>query len=345
MGEPAFNDTIDKFRESVMDEQTLSRLRNKVKLCPNCKKPCAFSIKSCNACGTSLADVPVSHNDNIFMGFIYGIAGGKFPYKISMRYQDRRFICFDDPLSMSPLHLLVVPTDVYIPDWRFLFLNPDKGLKLIDEMFEIAAKAALEQFWGNEEFQKKFFSGEQRPKTAKDIMDVTCCGCNFPPSMYQLHLQFIHMPLTPFHYNQAKQGGHWHHARFFPLEYIRQALALGDKVKMKITEDTDIQDIMQKVQQNGVVYDTVHREFLLKCWGLQERFAPWAESDFEYQIINGNVYNMASGRMEPESDAKAIQAEDAKKLQNYGRPYDAGGKTTGSYYKYAKKISEVADFQ
>merc|ERR1712083_255570 len=150
---------------------------------------------------------------------------------------------------------------------------------------------------------------------------------------------------TPFHYNQAKQGGHWHYARFFPLEYVRQALALGDKVKMKVTENTDIHDIMQKVQQNGVVYDTVHREFLLKCWGLQERFAPWAESDFQYKIINGNVYSMAGGRMEPESDAKAIQAEDAKKLQNYGRPYDANGKATGSYYKHAKAISEVADFQ
>merc|ERR1711904_227371 len=32
----------------------------------------------------------------------------------------------------------VVPTDTYIADWRFLFLNPTKGLKLVDEMFETA---------------------------------------------------------------------------------------------------------------------------------------------------------------------------------------------------------------
>lgn len=211
-------------------------------------------------------------------------------------------------------------------------------------MFEVAANVALEQFWSNEEFRNRIFKGEKKPQSAADIIETACCGFNFPPSMYQLHLQFIHMPMSPFQYSMARKNGHWHHGRFFPLEYVRKALALGDKVKMNVTENTDVQDIMQKVSQHGVVYDSVHREFLNKCWGLQERFSAWAESDFECQIVNEKVYNMADGRMEPDSDLKAIQAADTKRLQNYGRPYTASGQTTGTYYKYAKCATDVADF-
>merc|ERR1712087_870911 len=125
---------------------------------------------------------------------------------------------------------------------------------------------------------------------------------------YQLHLQFIHMPMTPFQYCQAKKN---------------------------VTEDTNIEDIMNKAHDHGVVYDSKHREFLQKCWSLQDRFGAWEENDFECQVVNGKVYNIADGRMEPESDPKDIQAKDTKKLQNYGRPYTETGQTTGTYYKYA----------
>lgn len=36
----------------------------------------------------------------------------------------------------------------------------------------------------------------------------------------------------------------------------------------------------------------------------------------------------------------AIAAADKMTLQNYGRPYDAAGKPTGTFYKYAKKHEE-----
>merc|ERR1711920_1083074 len=122
-------------------------------------------------------------------------------------------------------------------------------------MFKVAAEVAIEQFWKNDEFRKKVFNGEDIPERPDDIMATACCGLNFPPSMYQLHLQFIHMPMLPFQYYTARKNGHWHHGRFFPLEYVQKALALGDKVKMHVTVDTDVQDIINKVQENGVVYD------------------------------------------------------------------------------------------
>merc|ERR1712194_716749 len=245
---------------------------------------------------------------------------------------------------MSCCHLNVIPTDVYVADWRFLLLNPAKGLKLVNELFEIGAKVTLEQFWGNEEFRDKIFNGEQKPLSTKEIMNVACCGMNFPPSMYQLHLQFINMPLTPFHYSQARQERHWHYGRFFPLEYVMKALELGDKVKMNVTEDTAIEDIMQTIKEHGVDYDSVHREFVNRCWMLQDRFSPWKENDFRCQVADGRAYSMDEKRTELDSDAKVLQAEDAKKLQNYGRPSDDSGKPTGTYYKYAKKPGEVVAF-
>ncbi|CAE7945432.1 unnamed protein product [Symbiodinium sp. KB8] len=114
----------------------------------------------CNACGASLKDVQRSFSDNIFMGFIYGIAKGKFPYKISMRAQTPDFLCFDDPLQCSSCHLNAIPTSVYCCDMRYLFTDPSRGkelcanitmgvgLALILDLRRIAAEAALEQLLG-----------------------------------------------------------------------------------------------------------------------------------------------------------------------------------------------------
>merc|ERR1740121_3035466 len=102
--------------------------------------------------------------------------------------------------------------------------------------------------------------------------------------------------------------------------------------------------IVEQVQEAGIVYDTEHRKFLQKCWDLQERFSAWSEDDFECEVVNGRVYNIDSGVLEPDSDPKVIQAADAKKLQNYGRPYSDNEQVKGTYYKHAKKSIEVDDF-
>ncbi|CAJ1418168.1 unnamed protein product [Effrenium voratum] len=73
--DPRFLGSIEEFREQHKDDaMALERLRNTVKICGSCSKPCAFTLSSCNACGTSLKDVQQSFSDNIFMGFIYGVA-------------------------------------------------------------------------------------------------------------------------------------------------------------------------------------------------------------------------------------------------------------------------------
>merc|ERR1712232_244529 len=117
-------------------------------------------------------------------------------------------------------------------------------------------------------------------------MSVAMAGMNCPPSQYQLHLQFIHAPLLPFHYALALQYKHFHYGRFFPFEYMRAALAMGDKVRMDIKEDTEMQDIINHVNSLGVSYDEYQNRLQTKFRELQQRFTPWKEDDFEGECVN-----------------------------------------------------------
>lgn len=343
---PFYGDSIDRFREHhAGDEALLVRLRNKVKVCTSCNKACAYTLSSCNSCGASLGAVGLSCTDNVFMGFVYGIARGRFPYTISMRAQSPEILCFDDPLAVSVCHLNAIPTAVYVPDLRFLFRDPPRGLALVNQLFQVASAAALDQFWGSEAFRRKLFAGQPKPESPEAIIDIALCGMNFPPSMFQLHLQFIHPPLLPFHYCLALDDGHFHHGRFFPLEYIRAALALGDAVKMDVNDDTDIADIIRTISAQGISYDSCHSALMRKCRRVQQLFSAWEEADFEHQVVNGKAFSLLGGLAPaPNKDAKGLQKEDAKALQNYGRPYDAEGQPTGTYYRYAKDPAEVANF-
>lgn len=341
-GTKAKVETIAEFRAKYSEEVS-ARLLNKVKKCP-CGKACAFTLAICNSCGASLQDVALSYTDNVFMGFIYGIGKGNFPYTISLRAETEDFLCFDDPLALSVVHLNAIPTSLYIPDCRYLFADPKRGLEVLDKLFETAAEAALKSYWSDEVFRNKFFAGESPPTLEQIRDDIALCGMNYPPSVYQLHLQFIHPPILPFHYAQARDENHFHHGRFFPLEYLRAALEKGDDARISITETTDIQEIIQKMNGLGVNYDEFQIRLLRRARRLQERFKPWKEEDFECVVVNGKVFSL-QGFREEALDAKVLHAEDTKALQNYGRPYDKESqKPTGQYYRYAKEPSEVKSF-
>jgi len=344
--EPAFDDTIDRFREvNAGDEVLQAMLLNKVKVCPGCKKECAYTLRNCNGCNSSIVDVKMSTSDNIFMGFIFGIARGRYAYKISMRAQTPDFLCFDDPLSCTVCHVNAIPTYTYIPDARYLFTDPARGLALIDRLFEVAADVALGQFWSDMAFRNKFLKGHPTPESRDDVYKMAFCGFNYPPSMYQLHLQFMHPPLLPFHFNLALEEKHFSHGRFFPLEYVRAALALGDAVKMEITDDTDTGDIISMVTKQGINYDEYHSTLMRRVRRMQAAFSPWEEQDFRHQVINGKVFSSFGGLVPvPQKDPLQIQKEDKMALQNYGRPYDADGKPTGTHYRYPKRPGEVSCF-
>lgn len=351
---PKFDGTITAFLEMHKgNDEVIARLKNKVRVCA-CGKACAYTLKACNSCNAPLTEVPITFNDNVFMGFIFGIARGRFPYTISMRFQSETILCFDDPLAISPCHLNAIPTSVYIPDCRYLFMDPKRGLDLVNELFDVAANAALEQYWGDEAFRRKVFRGRSKPKDHKEVANfIAAAGFNFPPSMYQLHLQFIHGPMLPFHYQMLCLQEHFTHGRFFPLKYIQEALSLGDKVKVSSSSEPVMEDIIKKIEENGVKYDDYHAAMYRRAHDLQAEFSTWVQEDFTYKVIGDEVFkaSTASSCLSPGGpgsisgiDTKKVQRDDTQAIQNYGRPYDQSGKPTGTYYKYAKDPSEVASF-
>jgi len=336
--QPAYG-SMDEFRERhAGDEPLLAQLRNRVLICPSCKKPNGFTMSGCNACGCSLEGVEESFNDNIFMGFIYGVAKGRFPYAISTRAETEDLLAFDDPLGITVCHLCVIPTSVFCPDLRFLFTDPARGLKLVDDLMEFGRKAIVEQYWGDAAFRQKYWLGEEIPQTTEEMQELAVLGFNYPPSMFQLHLQFQHGPLFPFHEIQLLKGGtHYTHGRFFPLEYIRAALSRGDAVRMHITDNTRIEDVVAKVSELGIDYDRMHQRMLDKATGLSHRFPIWRKEDFEYTVTEGKVYSNATGEHLPDIDAGELQRKDNVAMKNYAKP-------KCSLYRYAKSPGEVRHF-
>lgn len=200
--EPFFPGTVTEFvaRHSGKPhyEELVRQTRNRVKRCPFCKKPNAFTLAACNGCGQSLGAVEESFTNNIFTGFIYGIQRGPFPFTISIRSQTERFLVFDDLLQCSSCHLNCIPCNTYIPDIRSLFEAPRRGVTLIKEMFQAAWEAAEGQYLTNKSWKEKFIAdGDQLSN--EELKTYIFSGFNFPPSQYQLHLQFVVPPLLPFH--------------------------------------------------------------------------------------------------------------------------------------------------
>lgn len=132
-------------------------MRNEVKKCPTCQKPNAFSLSYCNSCGENLSHVPVEHTNNVFAGFIYGIRKGPFPFTISMRSQTEDTLVFDDLLAMTPCHLNVIPSDVYLPNFISLLRHPKDAIELLDRLWNAAFKVVQDQFCSNPDWCSKTF--------------------------------------------------------------------------------------------------------------------------------------------------------------------------------------------
>eukprot|EP01126_Amoeba_proteus_P036160 TRINITY_DN3673_c0_g2_i11.p1 TRINITY_DN3673_c0_g2~~TRINITY_DN3673_c0_g2_i11.p1 ORF type:complete len:162 (-),score=19.72 TRINITY_DN3673_c0_g2_i11:632-1117(-) len=153
------------------------------------------------------------------MGFVYGIRRAPFPLIISVRYADEKFLVFDDLLKLTSCHLNAIPTDVYCPDWRYLLLNPPKGLELINSLRRVAWEVVKTQFLTNLSWKKKFFKNYES-LTEGNFEELISYGMNYPPSQSQLHLQVIMLPFLPFRcYLHNKNSGAMV-KRFFPLSYL-----------------------------------------------------------------------------------------------------------------------------
>lgn len=68
---PAFAGDVAAFVAAGNNDD---QLYNQIKKCSECGKVCAVSMADCNGCGKSLSEVATTSSNNVFMGFIHGIA-------------------------------------------------------------------------------------------------------------------------------------------------------------------------------------------------------------------------------------------------------------------------------
>lgn len=246
---------------------------------------------------------------------------------------------------MSVCHLNAIPAAVYIPDLRYLCAIPIEDVSLLDSLFKVAWDAAIRQFWSSFVFRRKFFQNLFKPCCPWDLEDIAFCGLNSLPSMYQLHMQFIHPPITPFHYAQVEAGVHFQHGRFFPLEYLIAALEKCGPCKFIADPgNTPMATIMDKVASLGVDYDTYHSNFLARVRHVQEKCSPWKAVDFEARVVEDEVQWFTMWHLHDRRGPKEIQADDGKLLGNCGWPCSEDGKQSLVCCQYAEQRGQVALF-
>lgn len=347
---PAFRGSVDEYVAARGAEcgarglDLAAEMKNRVRVC-DCGKAVAYTLPTCNLCGAPIQHKPISLVDNVFTGFIFGIERCKaFPLTISVRKQTPALLVFDDILSLAPCHLNVIPTDRYVPDWRFLLRRPAASLALVRALAAAAKDVVRTAFLGNPAWRAATY--RDGCGTTQDILDATVMGLNFPPSQYQLHLQVIVPPMIPYQYYLYLRGTHYTKGRFFPYAYVTAALeaivAQGkEDAFADVGYDTPIEDVVARIAALGVSYDDHHKALYEHVERAQKRFGNWRADDFAGYGLADKIY--AWGENEPlaGADPKAVQTADKLALQGYGRPYTPQGKPSGTFYKFAKTPFDV----
>jgi len=310
-------------------------LYNDVKVCGKCGKPCAFTMTTCNSCCASLEDVPITKSENVFSSFLFGVKRSVkgFPYTISLRRQTSDVLIFDDMLALTPCHMNAISAKYYIPDWRFLLTSPRLALELLDQMEAECWEATL-PFLQDPVFRKTVIQGDV---SDAEIRSKVIRSFNFPPSQFQMHIQWLVPPLLPFQHYMAEIRNHFHEGRAFPLDYVRAVLALNDPYTVE--KNTPIEDIVAYYNSKGVSYSEYWASFYEKCLKDSLDLANWNAADFQYVVDDGKCYEFGVVDNEVVLGAVAegvtpadCTGRDKTIFQNYGRPY-VGGKTTGTFIK------------
>lgn len=115
---------------------------------------------------------------------------------------------------------------------------------------------------------------------------------NYPPSQYQLHVQWLVPPLFPFQHHMAEQPNHLHEGRAFPLTYLRAMLSLN--IPYQVEKDTPIEEIVAFYDSRGVKYKKMWTEFYEKAIADSVESAKWPPHDFEYEVEDKKVYGLCS---------------------------------------------------
>lgn len=342
--EPKFAGGFDAFMAASPELE--SQAFNLIRKCTSCGKPCATSMDTCNGCGQCLAEVAVTKSPNLFFGFIYGVDKAGFPLKISLRSETPDMLVFDDPLALTRAHVLAVPSDVYCPDIRSLFHAPAEGLELVRKMEEAAWAALVAGPLASEEWRRKALSDAAFKLPVADLRKHVVAAFNLPPSQYQIHMQYMLLPLTPAHVGVLRKGAHFVKGRHFPMAYVVAALRAFIKAGEALPKAGDMKpsQLIEAIARKGIDYDAAHSKDLADMHRSNAFLANYDPADFSYACIDGKMCNKDTGRpVEGAPSAKDIDGADKLALQGYGRPY-LGGKPGGVYYSYARAPALLKTF-
>eukprot|EP00435_Cladocopium_sp_Y103_P021244 s4468_g5.t1 len=329
------NGTLDSLAQSNAE---LSRyLYNDVKVCVKCGRPCANTQKACQACGTSLADVPVTQTENVMMGFIFGVERTlKLPLMISLRRtepdrgQTNNVIVFDDLLAMSSCHLNALLTSHYCQDWRWLLRDPVTARGLLDEMVHEAWQATL-SFWANERWRKFVYREGVTPEMVAYAVDCFAIDAISPSDALAWLVQLLRKLFDGLH---AQRG------RWFPLEYVSKILdvLVTEGNTFDVKSDTSVDEIIQYFNKRGVYYEEVWAE-RYQTYCKSYSLSNWQAEDFKYVVFQGKA--LPDGRIcvgeKLEIDPVSLHHEDKLLLQNYGRRME-NDRPGGTYYKHHKAL-------
>jgi len=330
--EPNFENISALLESQLTNEELVRQTKNLIKKCTKCGKANAKTLNECNACGFTLP-AEVTTSLNICILFIYGIA----PLKVSIRYQSEDVLVYDDLMQCTLCHFNAISTKHYVQDWRLLLKRPHEALALIDALSQAADEAMRSQFWSHSKWKDKFLHPSARNMSFEDLRGFVCAGFNYPPSQYQLHLQYLLPPLVPYQFQMVNEGKAFLYGRFFPVTYVREVLAKavdGQNVP-GLGSDTDVETIVAHFDALGIVYKEKHDQFLEQLRVAQCTLANWQPGEFACRLTSNGV--IACKTQTPiEADFREMVKEDQLVFQNYGRPY-VDGKPSGMYYKYARK--------
>jgi len=317
--------------------QLESQAYNEIKKCQNCGKPCAVTMELCNSCGASLVEVAVSKSPNLFVAFIFGVDKTGFPLKISMRLETRDIMVFDDPLAITRAHVLSVPTDVYCPDIRSLFVDPGPALALLKKMEDSAWAGLQNGHLASAEWRRKALSPAGNEMPLEALREHVIMAFNLPPSQYQLHLQYMLPPLLPSHLGVFRRGAHFVHLRHFPLKYVREALQKMQASGTAFPEAPTLTaaELVERISKLGIDYDKAHAEDMERLAKSNALLANYDPADFTHAVKGDEITDKHTMSKVEGPSAKELDAADKLALQGYGRPY-VGGKPGGVYYSYPR---------
>ena len=301
-----------------------AQMLNKVRKCGGCGKPNAYTLTDCNSCGVKLPE-EITHTPNLFMCIVYGFDA----VGLSLRHQDENLLVIDDLLSLSACHINSIWSREHIPDMRSLFINPKRGLSVVKAMYDATKKVFLEQFASN----KKFISDHIK-NPPEDLLSCIACGFNTPPSQYQLHLQFIMLPILPFQAAQFLRGVHFTKYRFVPINYTIDALETLAATDKKFAPETELSVIVEAVKEinNKIDYETYWNALFEHCESIQSKHSNWSADNFTSEL------------KADDDSATAAANTDKLLLQSYGRPYVDDKFCANNHYAFAREPGSVETF-